>query len=457
MNTKTIDNRKRHRTVSADKINKKLNFDTEMSEVNKPVGDNAPQQGETLDYDHTPSASIARSSDSDPAGITTMESIAKSLSALHIKFDKLQDSHETLDTGITGPDGLKNAVGNLEYDIGDLSGALATIQREQTDIKGSMNILTNLVIKQSETITELKHEIVNLKSRSMRRNVLLHNIAENTQEDCDTMVGKILVDNGYKDPLPCIERAHRLGSPYNNRKAPRPIVVRLLSEKAADDLITFGKKLPRDKERLKITPQYPPEVLEARSRMSQQIDELKTRAPDTKFRIKMTNSELFINGEKQREGIKPPTTRDMLQMSADDRETAIQMGPTFFNSDSISEKGSNFRATLAAVNNISDVRRAYIKLLCDPVLAGATHNVAVYRLSDANQPGSVISSFYSDGEHGAGRHINYLLQRQKVSNVVVFISRIYGGAHLGYKRFQIMEKVLDGAIQTYKSRDLTRK
>lgn len=339
----------------------------------------------------------------------------------------------------------------MEYDIGEVSGTLATIQQEHTDMKGTINMLTNIVIKQSEMITDMKHEITDLKTRCMRKNVLFHNIPENPQEDCVSTVEKLLADNGYKGALPAMERSHRLGFYQGDAKKPRPVVARFRSEKAADDIISFGKKLPKEKHLLKITPQYPPELLDNRSRMSQQIDECKKKAPNATLRIKMTNQDLYINGEKQRDGIKPPSTRDMLQMSAGDRETAIQMGPKFFYSDTITEKGSTFRATIADAKSVSDVRKAYIKLFCDPAFAGATHNVAVYRIADPNNPDAISSSFYSDGEHGAGRHVNYLLQRRNMSNIVVFISRLYGGVHLGYKRFQIMEKVLDAAIEKMKN------
>ena len=112
----------------------------------------------------------------------------------------------------------------------------------------------------------------------------------------------------------------------------------------------------------------------------------------------------------------------------------------------MSEKGSTITATVGEVKSISDVRMAYRKLLCDPVLAGATHNVSVYRLANPHNPADVQSSYHSDGEHGAGAHISYLLHRRNKTNVIVFITRIYGGVHLGPKRFQLFEQAMDSVL-----------
>lgn len=439
--------RKRYRTASADKSIKK-------PAIIEEIGDfNINNLGMS---DIAPTEAIATAQQNMEE--VSMENIVDSVKSLQSKFEDICGNQTILDDKVSGPDGVINVVGNIELELGETSGTVATLNVEKQDLQNEVAMLKSLVIKQSELINNLRKDVIDLKTRSMRNNVLVHNVPESQvpgPENCISIVKNILSkDLGYTE-IPVIERAHRLGSALRSGlNKPRPIVVRFLAQNDADNIISDTKKInkgaPRDKANIKITSHFPSEVQEERRKMGLRIEQVQRASGDDKLKVKMTNSELYINGEKQRELLVPPTTREILNMSPHERSETIKNAPTLIQGDTLSEKGSHFTATVAEVKSIQDVRAAYCSLLCDPAKAGASHNIAVYRLSSPFNPGNVKSSFFSDGEHGAGAHVNYHLHRRNKSNIVVFITRTYGGVHVGTKRFELFEKALDSALSKLK-------
>mmetsp|Transcript_14200 Transcript_14200/g.42520 ORF Transcript_14200/g.42520 Transcript_14200/m.42520 type:complete len:99 (+) Transcript_14200:703-999(+) len=68
-------------------------------------------------------------------------------------------------------------------------------------------------------------------------------------------------------------------------------------------------------------------------------------------------------------------------------------------------------------------------------IARATHNIAAWRLFDEHRD-VVIHDNDDDGETAAGGRMAELLALTGASNVVVVVSRWYGGIHLGPDRFK---------------------
>lgn len=78
-------------------------------------------------------------------------------------------------------------------------------------------------------------------------------------------------------------------------------------------------------------------------------------------------------------------------------------------------------------------------LLADRKIARATHNIMAYRFSDKN--GRVVQDNDEDGETAAGGRLAHLLEIVDAKNVVVVISRWYGGIQLGPDRFKHINNV----------------
>jgi putative IMPACT (imprinted ancient) family translation regulator len=73
-------------------------------------------------------------------------------------------------------------------------------------------------------------------------------------------------------------------------------------------------------------------------------------------------------------------------------------------------------------------------LTADRKIAKATHNMVAYRIVDAR--GIEMYDNDEDGEAGAGHRLSELLRLMNATNVVVMVSRWYGGIQLGPDRFR---------------------
>ncbi len=95
----------------------------------------------------------------------------------------------------------------------------------------------------------------------------------------------------------------------------------------------------------------------------------------------------------------------------------------------VSDRGSRYAVSGVAVGSRAEVD-AFIKVLKKKSkYAKATHNTWAVILSD----GGPIKN--DDGESGAGAVILKMLEREGLQDVVVVVTRWYGGVHLGGDRF----------------------
>ncbi|KAI5799310.1 hypothetical protein DFH27DRAFT_514925 [Peziza echinospora] len=81
----------------------------------------------------------------------------------------------------------------------------------------------------------------------------------------------------------------------------------------------------------------------------------------------------------------------------------------------------------------------------DKHLQRATHNIWAYRMRRESD-GAVFQDNDDDGETAAGQRVGHLLGTMGVWNVVVVVSRWYGGVKLGGDRFRIIGKVAREAV-----------
>ena len=73
-------------------------------------------------------------------------------------------------------------------------------------------------------------------------------------------------------------------------------------------------------------------------------------------------------------------------------------------------------------------------------VAAATHNISAWRLSDP-KTGVVVQDSDDDGETAAGGRLLHLMQLMDVWNVMVVVTRWYGGVKLGPERFRCINGV----------------
>jgi hypothetical protein len=108
---------------------------------------------------------------------------------------------------------------------------------------------------------------------------------------------------------------------------------------------------------------------------------------------------------------------------------------------------STFQARVARVNNVHEVAAVLAHVLEDGRVASATHPaIRAYRIEDSSSH-TVIADNDDDGETAAGGRLATLLEMMRASNVLVIVTRWFGGTLLGPQRFKIISNVAREAIE----------
>ena len=132
--------------------------------------------------------------------------------------------------------------------------------------------------------------------------------------------------------------------------------------------------------------------------------------------------------------------------------------------DVISDRGSTFQAHAISITNMGEFNRNYQCILSNIKVKKATHNIMAYRIKKEDQSSKdkdkdkemdkevsnkkvtkknkkvedsfTTEGFDDDGEDSAGIRLLGLLQKMKVVNIMVIVSRWFGGTLLGLDRFK---------------------
>ncbi|MCJ1390237.1 eIF2 kinase Gcn2p negative regulator [Xylographa bjoerkii] len=144
------------------------------------------------------------------------------------------------------------------------------------------------------------------------------------------------------------------------------------------------------------------------------------------------------------EGMEPRTLSTPVASESDLSSSWVVSAPTI-------EKKSVFVARACAVSSPAQAS-AYVSnlLATDKKLAKATHNITAYRIRSSpiipSDKELVYHDCNDDGETAAGGRLLHLLQVMDVWNVLVMVSRWYGGVKLGPDRFRIISAVAREAL-----------
>ncbi|KAI5302643.1 eIF2 kinase Gcn2p negative regulator [Ascosphaera pollenicola] len=127
--------------------------------------------------------------------------------------------------------------------------------------------------------------------------------------------------------------------------------------------------------------------------------------------------------------------------------------PDWTFSDVLVEKKSVFVARAAHVT-ARETAEAYIDHLLDTdkKVAQATHNITAWRIrqtstsADGTVSEKLFQDYDDDGETAAGGRLSHLMQLMDVWDVVVVVTRWYGGVKLGPDRFRIINEAARQAL-----------
>ncbi|KAI4739682.1 UPF0029-domain-containing protein [Aureobasidium sp. EXF-12298] len=119
--------------------------------------------------------------------------------------------------------------------------------------------------------------------------------------------------------------------------------------------------------------------------------------------------------------------------------------PPWILSEVITEKKSVFVARAAAVSSPAEAKSYLAHLLAtDKKVAKATHNITAWRIHGPNE--TAFQDCDDDGETAAGGRLLHLMQLIDIWDVMVVVTRWYGGVHLGPDRFRLINSAARDAF-----------
>ena len=123
--------------------------------------------------------------------------------------------------------------------------------------------------------------------------------------------------------------------------------------------------------------------------------------------------------------------------------------PVFHGCETVQQK-STFQAHVAHVRSRADVANVLAQLHADSRIARATHNMYAYRIVQTGAeggPASIVADNDDDGEDAAGSRLAHLLELMAADNLLVVVSRWFGGVLMGPSRFKAINEVARIAIE----------
>jgi hypothetical protein len=134
-----------------------------------------------------------------------------------------------------------------------------------------------------------------------------------------------------------------------------------------------------------------------------------------------------------------PKAQGRSEADAAARAAMAQVAATIVSGEPLTEKKSTFQAHLAPAHSAADVQAVLDCLLSNPKIRGASHPcMMAYRIARPDAAGSLLQDCDDDGESAAGGRLLHLLQLVGATDVVVVVSRWFGGVHLGPARFALI-------------------
>lgn len=113
-------------------------------------------------------------------------------------------------------------------------------------------------------------------------------------------------------------------------------------------------------------------------------------------------------------------------------------------SEPVVDRGSTFIAFVRKVKSEDEAFEKLSLLKCERKISKANHNMTAWRIQ--NEDNTRVQDCDDDGETAAGGRLLHLLTIMDVWNVIVVVSRWFGGTHIGPDRFKHINSTAREAI-----------
>jgi hypothetical protein len=332
---------------------------------------------------------------------------------------------------------------NMQYvnrDMIEIQKTLAIIKEQNEERDLQYDLLVQTTIKKDKDIITMRNRLLDLEKRSMNRNIRVQNLPElpkeNAAEIFKTFLGDKIDPRKYD-----IEVAHRNGPKIEDVNArTRPMIIQMTKRGMVDNIMKATKtEGDFNKDSIRVSRQVPTELRHATAKLHHLAEFAKKCHPHAKIETK--DRAIYINGQKRRPPLIPPTLENTL--SCDAGEIDIMRQVNFFASELIGSKGSSFRAFASPAYCAEDARYAYLAISRFPRVASSSHLMSAFHTENDE------FDYFDDGDHGLGRFTFDLIHFKGIKGVIIFLSRDFGGVHLGNERFTIINKVVQQALSRY--------
>lgn len=155
--------------------------------------------------------------------------------------------------------------------------------------------------------------------------------------------------------------------------------------------------------------------------------------------------------------VQPPEQPDGTDDDAEDTvcdqdqvvPTHILPCPAITASECLTDRKSIFQGRAAPVTSLAEVKVVLAKLYSNRKIARATHNIYAYRIRRGQY---FDQDNEDDGETAAGSRLAHLLTLMDAQNVLVVVTRWYGGVLLGSDRFKHINNVARVVLEPFSKR-----
>ena len=327
---------------------------------------------------------------------------------------------------------IEHKMGTLQQSLEDHENEIAELKNENQSLKEHYRILEGRLTRTEKVVEDLKADVLSNTARSMRDNLIFYKIPENGYEDTKQILikfikEKMMIDQTLITGIKII-RVHRLGG--TKGQTIRPIVAQLNPE-GVNIIMRHAKNLKGTQYGVNF--QLPKEMAEQRKRLLPIAKE----AREQKKKVSWSGEKLFVDSKEikvVKDGIRD-INLNTVKVAA---TMKVKRAPPK------TYEQSCFQGNKVDIKTQDDIIPALHAIFSDYRVARATHNIYAYIIKTDS---GYIEHFHDDGEYGAGEHVLKQIRKSGIVNVLVCVTRWYGGKHLGAARFEKVQEAAKNVIE----------
>ncbi|XP_062593827.1 uncharacterized protein LOC134255319 [Saccostrea cucullata] len=241
-------------------------------------------------------------------------------------------------------DKIQCVAGTQEETLSDME----LLKTENEKLKKDMEMLKSVVIELDRKVYQQEAEITDLKGRSMKFNILIHNLEEDCEEVLRTKIPNLIKEHLGVEGVE-FSNIHRNAGEVKPNGKPRTITGRLMRIEYKDEILKQQKAKKEGGAELPfyITPQSPPQMNET----SKKLVEVNNKCWQENVKTRIIGDKLvFPNRTVYKDNVSTPNAEELLQM--DSKEIEKIEGISTKRSDTHSDGGNQFSAAAIVISRM---------------------------------------------------------------------------------------------------------